>query len=211
MVEVRNKAGENERQKKPIALAITLVLLVASLMLVIMFSAKNIGYKQEIQVLTGGQIVEHFKQIDRKLAYLQSNFSLLTTKEENWDEAARLTSAHSQYLLEDVYEHIAALIETGHDIKPEQFGEQAEQQIAAWHSKQSELMQLLSAAEGLTSQNYDDLLILVQQVDQLKEVAQQFNFKLEGNKNAMIRLSAGFDWMELAEQMQKLATVEFGQ
>lgn len=208
MSEQMKKVKEQEKQKKPIAIAVTLVLLVISLIFVILFSAKNIAYKQAIQVDTGKDIVAHFKELDRKLDFLQSNISLLIDKGDNWDEAAALTSSNSQILLQDVYEQLEALYTIGHSINSDKLGPESKLQLSLWHVAQDELLTKLAAAEDLVNSDYLSLKLLQEQVNQLQTAVGGFNFKMEGNKNAMIRLSSGFDWMEYVEQMSKVAIVE---
>lgn len=197
----------SEQKKKPIALAVTLVLLVISLILVVMFSAKSIGYKQELQVATGEQIVERFKQLDGKLAHLQTNTSQLVERAGDWDEAAQLLSAHSQVMLQDVYDHLAALLELGKDIEPDKLGDAEADKLAAWHDQQQQLLLQLAAAAQASASDQEQLQQLSQQAAEMKSAVSDFNFKMEGNRNAMIRLAAGFDWLELVKQMEEAVKV----
>lgn len=197
----------SEQKKKPIALAVTLVLLVISLILVVMFSAKSIGYKQELQVATGEQIVAHFKQLDGKLAHLQSSTSQLVEHAGDWDEAAQLLSAHSQVMLQDVYDHLAALLELGKDIEPGKLGDAEADQLSAWHDQQQLLLLQLTAAAQASASDQEQLQQLSQQAAEMKSAVSNFNFKMEGNRNAMIRLAAGFDWLELVKQMEEAVKV----
>lgn len=207
MTEQLNSMQGSEQKKKPIALAVTLVLLVISLILVVMFSAKSIGYKQELQVATGEKIVEHFKQLDGKLAHLQTNTSQLVERAGGWDEAAQLLSAHSQVMLQDVYDHLAALLELGKDIEPDKLGDAEADKLAAWHEQQQLLLLQLAAAAQASASDQEQLQQLSQQAAEMKSAVSNFNFKMEGNRNAMIRLAAGFDWLELAKQMEEAVKV----
>lgn len=207
MTEQLNSMQGSEQKKKPIALAVTLVLLVISLILVVMFSAKSIGYKQELQVATGEKIVEHFKQLDGKLAHLQTNTSQLVERAGGWDEAAQLLSAHSQVMLQDVYDHLAALLELGKDIEPDKLGDAEADKLAAWHDQQQLLLLQLAAAAQASASDQEQLQQLSQQAAEMKSAVSNFNFKMEGNRNAMIRLAAGFDWLELVKQMEEAVKV----
>lgn len=207
MTEQLNSMQGSEQKKKPIALAVTLVLLVISLILVVMFSAKSIGYKQELQVATGEKIVEHFKQLDGKLAHLQTNTSQLVERAGGWDEAAQLLSAHSQVMLQDVYDHLAALLELGKDIEPDKLGDAEADKLAAWHEQQQLLLLQLAAAAQASASDQEQLQQLSQQAAEMKSAVSNFNFKMEGNRNAMIRLAAGFDWLELVKQMEEAVKV----
>lgn len=197
----------SEQKKKPIALAVTLVLLVISLILVVMFSAKSIGYKQELQVATGEKIVEHLKQLDGKLAHLQTNTSQLVERAGGWDEVAQLLSAHSQVMLQDVYDHLAALLELGKDIEPDKLGDAEADKLAAWHEQQQQLLLQLAAVAQASASDQEQLQQLSQQAAEMKSAVSNFNFKMEGNRNAMIRLAAGFDWLELVKQMEEAVKV----
>lgn|GEM_PF-1000565 len=212
MSEQMKKVKGQEQGKKPIAIAVTLVLLVISLIFVILFASKNIAYKQELQVNTGEDVVEHFKQLDRKLDYLESNISLLIDKGGNWDEAAALTSSHSRVLLQDVSEHIEALYAIGNSIESEKFGPESKMQLEMWHVAQDELMMNLAESGKLMHKDhYSGLQLLQGQIDQIQAAVGRFNFKMEGVKNAMIRLSAGFDWIEYVEEISEVVIVEDAQ
>lgn len=208
MANFQKEIERGEQRKRPIALAVSFVLLFFCLMVVIIFATKNIGYQQQIQRETGEQIVKQFKELDRKLTYLQEQLAKLEIKSSDWDEAARLTSTNSLYLLEDVYNSLDTLLTLGIEIKPEEIEEQAEPKLIEWHTDQQELMQILSETEELTNSDYLQLKLLASQIEQMKEAVAGFNFKVEGNKSAMIRLSAGFDWMEQLHQLNEIVTKE---
>jgi len=210
--EQMKKVKGQEQGKKPIAIAVTLILLVISLIFVILFASKNIAYKQELQVNTGEDIVEDFKQLDRKLDYLESNINLLIDKGGNWDEAAALTSSYSRVLLQDVSEHIEALYAIGNSIESKKFGPESKMQLEMWHVAQDELMMNLEeSGKQMHKDHYSGLQLLQGQIDQMQAAVGRFNFKMEGVKNAMIRLSAGFDWIEYVEEISEVAIVEDAQ
>jgi len=197
---------ESEQRKKPIALAIVLVLLVVSLIFVVLYASKSIGYKQDIQVSTGTTIVEQFKLLDKKLAYANESATQLIARSDSWNEETAVVSLHASYLLEDINESLTTLFTIGRTIEPTHFAEHAGAEWTGWTAKQYELLQQLSTSESLSAVQTDDLKQMQTSIQQLQSIVQQFNFKLEGNRNAMIRLSSGFDWVEIAEQLEDSMT-----
>lgn len=201
MAEQIKSIHESEQRKKPIALAVVLVLLVISLMFVVMYASKSIGYQQELQVATGDSIVEHFKKLDKKLTYADQGIAQLKAGSAGWNEDKAAISLQASYVIEDINENLTALFTIGRTIDAAYFGEQADADWTSWTAKQYELLQQLSTSSSISAEQTEELTLMQQSIQQLQTIVQQFNFKLEDNKNAMIRLSAGFDWVELAEQL----------
>jgi len=194
---------EYEQRKKPIALAIVLVLLVISLIFVVLYASKSIGYQQEIQVATGTEIVESFKALDKKLAYADQSTEQLIARSDRWNEEAAVISLHASYVVEDINDSLVSLFTTGKKVDASIFGEQTDMEWTSWTSEQFELLQQLSTSSNISAEQSEKLKLMQTNIQQLHQIVQQFNFKLEGNRNAMIRLSAGFDWVDLAKQLHK--------
>jgi len=196
---------EPEQGKKPIALAVVLVMLVASLIFVVLFASKSIGYQQEIQIATGKEIVEHFKGLDKKLGYADLSIAALSTRAGSWNEDAALLSLQASYLLEDIDYHLAELFRIGAAIDNEAFANVDVQSASQDEiKKQQQLLESFSRTDLPVDRLEEQLQAAQQQLQQLHSIVQQFNFRLEGNRNAMIRLSSGFDWIELAKQMDDI-------
>lgn len=203
MTEQIKSIHEYEQRKKPIALAIVLVLLVISLIFVVLYASKSIGYQQEIQVATGTEIVESFKALDKKLAYADQSTEQLIARSDRWNEEAAVISLHASYVVEDINDSLVSLFTTGKKVDASIFGEQTDMEWTSWTSEQFELLQQLSTSSNISAEQSEKLKLMQTNIQQLHQIVQQFNFKLEGNRNAMIRLSAGFDWVDLAKQLHK--------
>ena len=204
MTEQKKSNHESGQQKKPIALAVVLVLLVISLIFVIMYASKSIGYQQEIQVATGKEIVEHFKALDKELAYADQSVAHLIARADSWNEDTAVVSLHAGYVIEDINMSLAALLSIGEEIDAARFKGLTEEEWTSWTAKQYDLLQQLSTSDALAAEQTEDLKQLQNNIQQLQSIVQQFNFKLEGNRNAMIRLAAGFDWTDIAQQLQEV-------
>src|SRR5690606_28208791 len=157
VTEQKKSNHESGQQKKPIALAVVLVLLVISLIFVIMYASKSIGYQQEIQVATGKEIVEHFKALDKELAYADQSAAHLIARSDSWNEDTAEISLHASYILEDINESLAALLSIGKEIDAARFEGVTEDEWTSWTAKQYDFLQLLSTSEAITAEQTEEL------------------------------------------------------
>src|SRR5690606_30436041 len=157
VTEQKKSNHESGQQKKPIALAVVLVLLVISLIFVIMYASKSIGYQQEIQVATGKEIVEHFKALDKELAYADQSVEHLIARADSWNEDTAVVSLHAGYVIEDINLSLAALLSIGEEIDAARFKGLTEEEWTSWTAKQYDLLQQLSTSDAIAAGQTEDL------------------------------------------------------
>ncbi|HIW32514.1 MAG TPA: hypothetical protein IAA29_06995 [Candidatus Paenibacillus intestinavium] len=194
--------------KKPIALAVTLVLLVICAMLAVLFATKNMSYGQDQKAETGKHIFTHLATFNEKnTLLLQYNYDIVDFSPED-HKLARLTAAHAIPLVVEVKQELSQLIRIADDYEKTAFTAQATKELQ-WMQVIEEQLQLISTQEGeLTQAELDQLNALIEGSEYLSQVVNSFNFNVEGNKNAMIRLANGFDWIEQVQSIEQYVNVE---
>lgn len=194
--------------KKPIALAVTLVLLVVSVMLNVLFSTKNMSYGQDQKAEAGERIFMHLATLNEKnTLLLQYNFDIVDFSAEN-NKLARLTAAHAVPVVVEVKSELSQLIATAQNFDKAVFSAQATEKLE-WIQLIEDQLQVISTSEGeLTQAEVDELNSIIEGSEHLLQIIKSFNFNVEGNKNAMIRLGNGFDWIEQVQALEQYVNVE---
>lgn len=195
------------KPKKPIALAITLIILVLCIMLNIVFVSKNIGLKQETQVKTGKEIVRLLSNINQQSLFIQTH--LTNGNEELKQLAERDTSLG--LVANEIMKHELSSLETDLQslfavttaIKQEGFSQ------SALEGKATRLAQTIQKLEQVSYVKDVDLLQQIEQlVSTVYETSQQFNYKLVDSKTAMIRMSNGFEWDKTVQDLDKALNID---
>lgn len=195
------------KPKKPIALAITLVILVFCIMLNIVFVSKNIGLSQEIQVKTGKEIVRLLSNINKQSLFIQTHLSLgnekvkqLTEQDTNLEQAANEVL---KYELSQLESDLQALFAITTKIKQNGFSNNA---------VEGKAVQLTFLRQQLDQISYVKDEKLAQKIENLVSViyesSNQFNYKLVDSKTAMIRMSNGFEWDETVQALDKILNID---
>jgi len=194
--------------KKSIALAVTLVILVISVMLNVLFSTKNMSYGQDLKVVTGEQILKHLATFNEKnVQLLQYNYDIVDFSPEN-NKLARLTAAHAVPLVAEVKHELSQLIEIGQNYEKAVFTAQATEKLE-WMALTEEQLRSISNSEGeLTQGELDELNGIIDGSERLSQIIKSFNFNVEGNRNAMIRIGNGFGWLEQVQALEQFVNAE---
>lgn len=208
---VSQKVAEKQVEptgKRSITLAVTLVLLVASLMLNVLFSTKNMSYGQDQKVEIGEHIVQHLTTFNEKNTLLmQYVYDIVDLSPED-HKLARLTAAHAVPLVVELKQEMSQLIVIATEFKQATFSTEDTEQLE-WLTLIEDQLQLIASVEGqLTQAELDELNAMIEGSEYLAQTVNSFNFKVEGNKNAMIRLGNGFDWIEQVQAIEQYVNVE---
>ena len=190
---------------KPIGLAVTLVILVLCIMLNIIFISKNIGLNQENQINMGNNIIALLSQVNEQSMFIQNH---LTTYSEQVNQLKQ-ADLSMQTAANDIMIHeltalekdIQALFKLTSSIDAEGFTSSGLQ------GETPQLSYLVTQLNTMTYLADDNLLSeILTIVSEINAVVSQFNFKLEGSKTAMIRMSNGFEWKDTVHKLDKLVS-----
>ncbi|MCR2803187.1 hypothetical protein [Paenibacillus soyae] len=194
---------QQPKGKRSIALPVTLVLLVMSLMGNVLLYTKHIEHTRGNAYDTGEAIFTGFKDGQSELAYwaeIAEQASLLADTDA---ESARLTAEHlGGAMLQAEHSGIAAIMDHAAVIGGERFGEAPaayDAFVNNWHDR------LLAIGEGEGALNPDErkaVMALMDHLAGLTELITAFPYEIEGSRNAMYRLSGGHDWLDLADEIQ---------
>ncbi|MBH5318140.1 hypothetical protein I6N90_10005 [Paenibacillus sp. GSMTC-2017] len=194
---------KNKTGRRPIALPITLVLLVMSVMGNVLFSTKNIEHSQREIVEEGQAIFEGFVQGKADLEYWSRSITQIEELSSKDAEAARLTASHMSEMVLQSGKGIDDLMRKAKELSSENFA-QAPGGYAFLRNQMHQ--KLLSIGEGSGALKQEEL----QSIEEIKSVItdlsnsiSKFHFAIEGNKNALIRLSGGHDWLDIADALHK--------
>jgi len=208
---VSQKVAEKQVEptgKRSITLAVTLVLLVISLMLNMLFSTKNISYSQAQKAESGEHIVQHLATFNEKNTLLiEYVYDIVGLPIED-HKLARLTAAHAVPLVVELKQELSQLIVIAKKFEQGTFSTQDTEKLE-WLLLIEEKLQVIANVEGELSQaELDELNAIIEGSEYLAQIINTFNFKVEGNKNAMIRLGNGFDWIEQVQAIEQYVNVE---
>lgn len=180
--------NENKRNK-PIALAVTLVILVICLMLNIIFVSKNIDYNQQLQVNTGKTIVSLLEDVREQSLYIDE---MLLNNEQLGQHTQKELLAYELKRLESM---ISQLFKLTVPISPALLSADA---VNFEAPKLAAYIALVEQQTAVDSGTHEQLNLLL---DDVYAATEKFNFKLKDVKTAMIRISNGFEWPEAVQAL----------
>lgn len=190
--------------KKPIALAVTLILLTITAMLCVMFSTQYIAEKQLQKAGTGEAIFNGLEQAKLKTEQLQELTANMLAYSEEESSLVRVTAATSLYIVQDLEREVDGLLQHGISIDKDGFSEQTlAQQYTLLQSMQDRLNVIAAGNGKLVEEDQLSLQSLDEQLEQLASITGKFNFVMKGNKNAMIRLAGGFEWIDIGKELDQ--------
>lgn len=194
--------------KRSITLAVTMVLLVMSLMLVVVFASKNIGHTQHASVAKGKAVVEHFEQLKVQEELLLQYMDEIQQYTDEQADLARLTAAHSMPVVIMASKELNSLIELASQYDKSKFNNEIPASLNSFEQALHQL-QLISSGEGaLRQEDYDQLKAILDAAEQRYAIISTFNFNVSESKNALIRIGNGFDWIELVEGIEQQLNID---
>lgn len=166
------------------------------------------SYGQDQKAETGKHIFTHLATFNEKnTLLLQYNYDIVDFSPED-HKLARLTAAHAIPLVVEVKQELSQLITIAHDYEKTALTAQATEELQ-WMTLTEQHLRSISNQEGeLTQEELDELNAIIDGSELLFRIIKSFNFNIEGNKNAMIRLANGFDWIEQVQAIEQYVNVE---
>lgn len=187
--------------KRSIALPVTLLLLVMSVMGNVLLYTKNIEHARGQSEEDGLAIYSGFEQARDELAYWSK---LAAGAAEEGAADAGANRARAGFLAESMDRSeigISALFVKASEQDKVRFAEapQAYDDFVASHR---EALERIEAADGSLSESERSALeAAVSDFAELDAILSEFHFTGKDNSSVLIRLSGGHDWLDLADQM----------
>ena len=174
-------------------------------MLNIIFISKNIGLNQEKQINMGDNIIALLSQVNEQSMFIQNH---LTTYSEQVNQLKQadlsMQTAANDIMIHELMaleKDIQALFKLTSSIDAEGFTSSG---LQGKTPQLSYLVTQLNTTTYLADGNLlSEILTIVLEIN---AVVSQFNFKLEGSKTAMIRMSNGFEWKDTVHKLDKLVS-----
>lgn len=190
--------------KRPLALPITLILLVMSLMGNVLLYTKHIENSRGNEQEQGQSIVNSFKESQSDLAYWSEFVNRIEEYPDSESELARQAAAHlAEALQRNGSEGLSEMMIKAAEINAERF-EGATDDYAAYIKWLSD--RLLAIGEGSGPLNPDEKKAVENtklSFGELTERLAAFPYQAEGNRNALIRLAGGYDWLDTADLIKE--------
>ncbi|RIX54119.1 hypothetical protein D3P08_07690 [Paenibacillus nanensis] len=195
---------QHEQKKRPIALPVTLLLLVMSLMGNVLLYTKHIEHTRGNAEETGQDIVKAFMSSQFDLEYWSKFAEDISALAVEDGDAARKRAVHfADALLHSGDNGLSEIIRIAHDIDDDRFADAPE----AYTLYMNQLIARLNAiGEGSGPLNPDEhkaVANMLQSFTGLTEPIAAFPYAAEGSRNALIRIAGGHDWLDLADKLQE--------
>lgn len=190
--------------KRPLALPITLILLVMSLMGNILLYTKHIENTRGNAQEQGQSIYDSFKESQSDVAYWSESLGRVAGYPDAESGLARLAaSLLAEELQRNGSEGLSVMMSKAAAIDAERF-EGAAEDYTAYVKGLYE--RLLAIGEGSGPLNPDEKKAVENMNASFGELADRlaaFPYQAEGNRNALIRLAGGFDWLDTADLIKE--------
>lgn len=204
-----NPNNSEPKGKKSISLAVTLVLLVISIVFNVMFSTKNIGVNQALSVKKGEVVLDHFKSLKNSNEQVNQYLDQILQNTKDQHVQSRLIALHTIPYIDTISEELFALINDAAAYeKAKYYKSELPQNLMMLETWRSQLQQIGDATGEITQAEYDVISEMLEQSEMLYSTINEFNFLVEGTKNALIRIGNGFDWIEHVESLETFINVE---
>lgn len=185
------------------ALPIMLVLLVMSLMGNILLMTKNIEHSRGNEVEAGEVVYDGFVQSRDHLAVWSGYMDQVVAPKGGEASLSRLSASHLASLVASDEGGLSVLMASSAEIGGAEYADAA-QQYEGFRKKLAEELAAIGNGNGPLQGSELEKISAVQALFvQLTEQLGQFHYEMEGDRNSLIRLSAGHDWLEIAKELQK--------
>ncbi|MCU6707666.1 hypothetical protein M6D81_02995 [Paenibacillus sp. J5C_2022] len=194
---------QQEKGKRSIALPVTLILLVMSLMGNVLLLTKNININQTNAVEEGGVILDRAKRSLELAQYMEGQMMEVRELSTSDGTAERLAARYAASSLQRGGSSLKELMATA-ELQAagalEGAGAAAEAYVDSFAYER--LTGIGNGAGALDDSERKTIEQLQQSFSELAGALSAFSFAGEGNKSFMIRLSAGHGWHEVAGSVQ---------
>lgn len=202
--------GEAKPGGRSKALAVTLVILVLSLMGNILLATKNIGLSQSQKVEQGENIIANLEWLRDELLFWQEAFGEMAASDESRGDV-RLAAGFMAKSMStggaSLSSSLSNLMSAAQQLQPNSLSS-GPGAAGYYMSKLGELLGDISGGNGpLTADEIQELNDAASSFQQLEEAVSEFNFAIKGDRLSMIRLAGGHEWLHIAAKLQELLLV----
>ncbi|GKU79724.1 hypothetical protein [Paenibacillus sp. L3-i20] len=190
--------GDKKTRRRPLALPITLILLVMSIMGNVLYSTKNIEYSQREKVEAGQQIFDGFANGKKDMDYWGQYIAQIQQMSTIDAQGARLTASHLSEALVQNESGLAVLMKDAAELSSEEFSQASGEYDALIKRMHEELRSIGDGNGALKEEELQNVEAAKAVITELSTGVNKFHFSMEGNRNALIRLSGGYDWLDIA-------------
>ncbi|MFD0958629.1 hypothetical protein [Paenibacillus chungangensis] len=194
---------QQQKGKRSIALPVTLILLVMSLMGNVLLLTKNINNGQRIAVQKGEVIFDRAKQSLELAQNMEGRMMELIELSPSDGTAQRLAARYAAIDLQHDGSSLKELMATA-ELQSEGALEGAGATTEAYIDNFSyeRLFAIGNGAGALDESERKAIEELQQSFSELQRAISTFSFVGEGNKSFMIRLSSGYGWHDVATSIE---------
>lgn len=193
---------ERTEGKRPKALAITLVILVFSMMGNILLLTQNIGHKQGRNVEDGEALFAQFAGTVEELGYWRQAVAEPGQRED--EAGARLAARYAGELTERGGEDLQLLMASAESMSNAELHGAAEASNAYLTAIRGTLADIGTRTGPLGGTERGALTAIDESLAELLAAAEQFPFYAEGDRNTMIRLANGHEWLHVADELRRI-------
>ncbi|RJE89875.1 hypothetical protein D3P07_06515 [Paenibacillus sp. 1011MAR3C5] len=194
---------QQQNGKRSWALPITLVLLVFSLMGNILLYTKHIEHTRGDIVRTGEMIFQGFKEGQEQLAHWSVYLEEIQLNADTEPALARLTAKHFNVSVDREQAGLAVLMSHAAEIDSAAFSQDSETYDAYEKKLQQALQDIGSGSGALSEAEHAAVSEAQSSFVSLTELMSAFHYEMEGDRNSMVRLANGHDWIDIASELQK--------
>ncbi|MFF2887778.1 hypothetical protein [Paenibacillus sp. NPDC057967] len=194
---------QQQNGKRSWALPITLVLLVFSLMGNILLYTKHIEHTRGDIVRTGEMIFHGFKEGQEQLAHWSAYMEEIQQRADTEPGLARLAAKYFNISVDREQAGLAVLMAQAAEIDSAAYSH-ASETYDAYEEKLKAMLQGIGAGSGALSEAERAAVSEAQSsFVNLTELMSAFHYAMEGDRNSMVRLTGGHDWIDIASELQK--------
>lgn len=189
--------------KRSWPLAVTMMLLLFSLIGNVLLLTKYMQHNQDEKVRAGEEIYEALVQ---SRDYFESMNGMLTELEEllESDEShVRIAAAYVADAALHNGQSLSKLMEHADKLSDQTLGQAEETANAYVNGIHDQLNRISSESGALSEQDRHYLSDIRNSYEEMTVIMESFHFRIEGIRSAMIRLSGGYDWLEIAEELHQ--------
>jgi len=194
---------KQQPDKRPLALPITLLILVLSVMGNVLLYTKNIEHSQNQSQKEGKAVFTSFEKARDVLNYWSGLADEAKALPADSSDEARLTSRYLAEAMERGKEPLEALFVKASELEEAAFAN-APADFDAYIDKYREPIKAIGDGSGsLTDAEHAALDAAKSSFAELDGMLAEFHFTGADDRNVLLRLSGGHDWLPIAEKLHK--------
>ncbi|OMF34183.1 hypothetical protein BK133_12715 [Paenibacillus sp. FSL H8-0548] len=199
---------QQQTGKRSIALPITLVILVFSLIGNVFLYSQFLQHKQENNFVTGQRIYEAGSESKKFISEMILQLDAFMQSKELDERLALYFAAGKVYAQGQGLIDFAA---EASNLSAESSGIDIALFSGYLKDMEAGLLAIGRNDALLSDEDQSYVASLKSTLGEMSVIMDNFNTNIDGNRNAIIRLSSGLDWIELAEELQQAINSNAGQ